>query len=148
TRQSGVRGVQIPIGVLVCNFPDPKAQPGGALLEHKDVVTFFHELGHLMHHIFGGHQRWLRMSGVATESDFVEAPSQMLEEWAWHHDVLARSAHHYQPGEPIPEALTRKMRAADEFAKGVQARVQMFYAAVSLAFFSRAPDTLPKHADD
>src|SRR5262249_33192666 len=113
----------------------------------KDVVTFFHEFGHLMHHIFGGHQPWIRMSGVATEWDFVEAPSQMLEEWAWDHDVLKTFARHYQTNEPIPQALTAKMRAADEFAKGIQARVQMFYAALSLALFSENPEALPKLSD-
>ncbi len=60
-------------------------------MEHDDVVTMFHEFGHLMHHVLGGHQRWIHQSGVATEWDFVEAPSQMFEEWAWSHDTLAPS---------------------------------------------------------
>ena len=138
TWQSGIKDRQLPIGVLVCNFPEEAP----ALMEHKDVVTFFHEFGHLMHHIFGGAQRYARFSGVATEWDFVEAPSQMLEEWAWDYEVLKTFAKHHETGQPIPKELVQRMRAADEFAKGIQARVQMFYAAVSLAFYSRDPKTL------
>ena len=77
----GVADRQLPEGVLVCNFPR-------GLMEHGDVVTLFHEFGHLLHHVLGGDQRWARFSGVATEWDFVEAPSQMLEEWAWDAGVL------------------------------------------------------------
>lgn len=156
TFQSGIKDRQIPIGVLVCNFPNPKTAAqktaaqktvgqktaAPALMEHKDVVTFFHEFGHLMHHIFGGDQKWLAFSGVATEWDFVEAPSQMLEEWAWDKQVLSTFAKHYQTNEAIPEALVKKMRAADEFGKGIQARVQMFYASLSLQLFSRDPKSL------
>ena len=57
-------------------------------MEHSDVVTLFHEFGHLVHHVLAGRHDWVRFSGVATEWDFVEAPSQMLEEWAWDADVL------------------------------------------------------------
>src|SRR3712207_9376619 len=99
-------------------------------MEHTDVVTLFHEFGHLVHHVLGGHQRYARFSGVATEWDFVEAPSQMLEEWAWDHSVLATFATD-ESGEPIPEELVARMRTAEEFGKGFLARTQMFYAARS-----------------
>ncbi len=141
TLQSGIGGKQLPIGVLVCNFPEP-GPDNPALLEHKDVVTFFHEFGHLLHHLFGGGQHWARFSGVATEWDFVEAPSQMLEEWAWDYEVLSSFARHYETGAVIPRELVQKMRAADEFAKGVQARVQMFYAALSQTLYSSDPGAL------
>ena len=63
------------------------------LMEHGDVVTFLHEYGHLLHHIFGGqNQRWAGQSGVATEWDFVEAPSQMLENWVYDYDTLKQFA--------------------------------------------------------
>ncbi len=90
----------------------------------------FHEFGHLVHHVLAGKQPWARFSGVATEWDFVEAPSQLLEEWAWDANVLRTFATDAD-GTPIPEDLVAKMRAADEFGKGYQARTQMFYAAVS-----------------
>jgi thimet oligopeptidase len=122
--------VQLPEGALVCNFPDPKK--GEALMSHEDVVTMFHEFGHLMHHIFAGKQRWALFSGVATEWDFVEAPSQMFEEWAWDPEVLATFAKHKDTKEPIPADLVRRMRRAQEFGKGSDARQQIFYAALSL----------------
>jgi len=127
---SGIAGVQLPESALVCNFPDPKK--GEALMSHEDVVTMFHEFGHLMHHIFGGKQRWAAFSGVATEWDFVEAPSQMFEEWAWDPTVLATFAKHKETKQPIPAELVGKMRSAHEFGKGSDARQQMFYAALSL----------------
>jgi thimet oligopeptidase len=141
TLSSGQRDVRLPEGVLVCNFPRPA--PGApALMEHGDVKTFFHEFGHLLHHVLGGHTRWAAHSGVATEWDFVEAPSQMLEEWVWDPGVLATFATHVETGEPIPAALVRRMKAADEYGKGLMVRQQMFYAATSLELHQRAPDGL------
>ncbi|MDF8263789.1 M3 family metallopeptidase [Luteipulveratus flavus] len=122
----GVRDRQLPEGVLVCNF-------NRGLMEHDEVVTLFHEFGHLVHHVLAGEQEWMTFSGVATEWDFVEAPSQMLEEWAWDADVLATFATNAE-GETIPADLVHRMREADDFGKGFQARTQMFYAAVSLDF--------------
>jgi thimet oligopeptidase len=131
---TGVEGRQLPEGVLVCNFPT-------GLMEHDDVVTLFHEFGHLVHHVLGGRQRWFRFSGVATEWDFVEAPSQMLEEWAWDASVLATFATD-EAGAPIPADLVRRMRTAEEFGKGFLARTQMFYAAVSYRLHADVPDNL------
>jgi thimet oligopeptidase len=120
---AGVEGRQLPEGILVCNFPR-------GLMEHGDVVTLFHEFGHLVHHVLGGQQRWVRFSGVATEWDFVEAPSQMLEEWAWDAGIL-RSFALDEDGEPIPTDLVARMRDANEFGKGYFVRMQMFYTALS-----------------
>jgi thimet oligopeptidase len=99
-------------------------------MEHQHVVTLFHEFGHLVHHVLGGQQRWARFSGVATEWDFVEAPSQMLEEWAWDADVLRTFAVDAD-GTPIPAELVQRMRAAKDFGKGMFVRTQIFYTAVS-----------------
>ncbi len=150
--KDGVRGVQLPEGVLVCNFPvaEPASEgrPGSAgLMEHDDVVTMFHEFGHLMHHVLGGHQRWISLSGVATEWDFVEAPSQMFEEWAWRYDTLARFARHHETGEVIPPELVEKMRRADKFGLGTQTVQQIFYASISLGFHRADPDTLDQLAE-
>ncbi len=141
TLTSGQSGRALPEGALVCNFPRAPA-----LLEHSEVVTWFHEFGHLLHHIFGGQTRWAGLSGVRTEWDFVEAPSQMLEEWCWDASVLQRFARHHQTGEPIPAALVQRMRAADEFGKGLRVRQQMFYAATSLRFHDRDPAGLDSTA--
>jgi len=120
---AGIRDRQLPEGVLVCNF-------GRGLMQHSDVVTLFHEFGHLVHHLLAGRHPWARFSGVATEWDFVEAPSQLLEEWAWDADVLRTFATN-GAGEPIPVELVAKMRAGEDFGKGTFARTQMFYAALS-----------------
>ncbi|CAN5288800.1 M3 family metallopeptidase [soil metagenome] len=139
--KDGVRGVQLPEGVLVCNFTDPAInQP--ALMEHDDVVTMFHEFGHLMHHVLGGHQPWITQSGVATEWDFVEAPSQMFEEWAWNATTLARFARHHETGDVIPAELVAKMRRADKFGLGTATVQQIFYAAISLGFHRADPKLL------
>ncbi|GAA2745844.1 M3 family metallopeptidase [Terrabacter aerolatus] len=130
----GVAGTQLVEGVLVCNF-------NRGLMEHDEVVTLFHEFGHLVHHVLAGRTDWVRFSGVATEWDFVEAPSQMLEEWAWDADVLATFARN-AAGETIPAELVRAMRRADDFGKGYDARTQMFYAALSYDFHVNQSDDL------
>lgn len=131
TLVTGLEDRQLPEGVLVCNFPT-------GLMEHDQVVTLFHEFGHLLHHVLAGRHRWYRFSGVATEWDFVEAPSQLLEEWAWDTDVLARFATNAD-GEPIPADVVAKMKAGEEFGKGYLARTQMFYAAMSYYFHVERP---------
>jgi thimet oligopeptidase len=133
TLADGVAGRQLAEGVLVCNF-------SRGLMEHDHVVTLFHEFGHLVHHVLAGSGQWTRFSGVATEWDFVEAPSQMLEEWAWDADVLRTFA--TADGEAIPVGLVERMRAADDFGKGYHARTQMFYAAMSYWFHTSRPDDL------
>jgi thimet oligopeptidase len=130
----GVAATQLAEGVLVCNF-------NRGLMEHDEVVTLFHEFGHLVHHVLAGRTEWVRFSGVATEWDFVEAPSQMLEEWAWDADVLATFARNAD-GETIPAELVRAMRRADDFGKGYDARTQMFYAALSYDFHVNQSDDL------
>jgi thimet oligopeptidase len=128
----GVLNRQLPEGVLVCNLPR-------GLMDHRDVVTLFHEFGHLMHHVLAGRHEWVRFSGVATEWDFVEAPSQMLEEWAWDAHVLQGFATDAD-GTPIPGDLVRRMRAAEEFGRGFLARTQMFYAALAYRFHLERPE--------
>ena len=120
---TGVIGRQLPEGVLVCNLPT-------GLMEHQHVVTLFHEFGHLVHHILGGRQPYDRFSGVATEWDFVEAPSQMLEEWAWDANVLGTFAVD-ATGMTIPAELVARMRAAKDFGKGLFMRTQIFYSALA-----------------
>ncbi len=87
-------------------------------MDYSDVVTFFHEFGHLMHHILGGQQQWAGISGISMESDFGEAPSQMLEEWMRSPQVLATFAKHYQTGKPIPAELVERMNRAAAFGRG------------------------------
>ncbi len=136
--RTGVRGRQIPEAALVCNFPGgDEGEPG--LMTHDDVVTFFHEFGHLIHFLLAGRHQWVGVGGISTEQDFVEAPSQMLEEWAWDPRTLATFAKHYQTNEEIPAALVKQMKRASEFGKGSQVRRQMVYAKLSLSIYDRDP---------
>ena len=128
---SGVTGRQLAEGVLVCNLPT-------GLMEHQHVVTLFHEFGHLVHHILAGRQTYDRFSGVATEWDFVEAPSQMLEEWAWDANVLQTFAVD-AAGTPIPTDLVARMRAAKEFGKGVTVQTQAYYSALAYVLHRDRP---------
>nr|WP_223169151.1 M3 family metallopeptidase [Microbacterium sp. MF43] len=119
----GIPGRILTEAALLCNF-------SRGLLEHDEVVTFFHEFGHLVHEILGGRQRYARFTGFETEWDFVEAPSQLLEEWAWDADVLASFAVD-AGGRPIPAELVAKMRTADAFGRALEVRRQLGHAAVS-----------------
>ena len=139
TIRQGARGLQLPEHALVCNFPGGKPGDPG-LMEHSDVQTFFHEFGHLLHAIFGGQGQWEPVAGTATERDFVEAPSQMLEEWVWDPKVLQTFAKHYKTGHPIPVELVQKMRRADAFGRALQTATQAFYSAVSLNIYNKPPD--------
>ncbi len=127
----GVRGVQAPEAALICNFPGgEQGEPG--LLQHSDVTTFLHEFGHLMHAILGGQQAWAGVSGIATEGDFVEVPSQMLEEFFRDPKLLQRFAHHYETEEPIPTELVERMNRAGAFGRADAVRTQLFYTSYSL----------------
>jgi thimet oligopeptidase len=137
----GVGGRQLPHYVLVCNFPDPGATTGPALMDHREVVTFFHEFGHLVHSIVRGRIPWVRLGAVA-EWDFVEAPSQFLEEWIYDYDVLRRFAKHVETGEAITPELVERLRAARDFGRGLFVQRQLFLSAISLAYHDRDPEGL------
>jgi thimet oligopeptidase len=98
---NGIEGQQLPIAGLICNF-----SAGDEPMQHSQVQTFLHEFGHLIHWLFAGHQRWNNVSGISTEWDFVEAPSQMLQEWVWDYDTISRFAKN-SAGEPIPRRPPR-----------------------------------------
>jgi thimet oligopeptidase len=135
----GISGRALPESVLLCNF-------SRGLLEHDEVVTFFHEFGHLVHDILGGHQKWARWTGVATEWDFVEAPSQLLEEWAWDAGALAVFAHN-DAGEPIPAELVERMRTADAFGRGLEVTRQLGHATTSYRLHVDRPADLASAVD-
>jgi thimet oligopeptidase len=135
----GVRGKQLPEAALVCNFPQPSGSDAG-LMEYNDVVAFFHEFGHLMHWILGGQQAWAGVSGITMESDFVEAPSQMLEEWMRSPQVLAKFARHYQTGEAIAPELIARMNRASAFGRGSWVSQQNTYTAISYDIYKVKPE--------
>ncbi len=114
-----VPGTQEGHGVLNCNFPDPASVQGPALMEHAQVVTYFHEFGHLVHGLARANIKYVRLSRVS-EGDFMEAPSQFLEEWIADHRVLTRFAKHIETGRPISEDLVQRLRGARDFGKGLR----------------------------
>jgi len=137
----GVRGKQLPEAVLVCNFPVTSADDPG-LMDYNDVITFFHEFGHLVHHILGGQQPWAGVAGISMESDFGEAPSEMLEEWMHSPQVLATFAKHYKTNEPIPAELVARMNRADAFGRGSWVLRQNVFTAISFDLYNRKPDAV------
>ena len=137
----GIRGKQLPEAILVCNFPEPTATDPG-LMDYGDAVTFFHEFGHLMHHLLGGQQQWAGISGISMEADFVEAPSQMLEEWMHSPQVLATFAHHYKTGEPIPAELVARMNRASAFGRAGSVALQNALSAISYDIYKDKPENV------
>jgi thimet oligopeptidase len=129
---------QLPMAVLECNFAKPAA-PGEppALMDHDDVVTFFHEFGHVLHNMLTTSQL-ATYSGSNTVQDFVEAPSQMFEEWAWDKAVLDRFAKNAK-GEKIPDALYKAMTRSRAFGRALQTERQLFLASLDYEYHTRAP---------
>lgn len=114
-----------PVSAVVGNFPKPTAEKP-ALLTHDDVETFFHEFGHIMHQTLTN-TRYASLSGTNVRRDYVEAPSQMLENWAWDKGILARLSKHYKTGEPLPAGLVDKMIAAKHVNEGIFWSRQLFF---------------------
>ncbi len=133
---TGLKDRQIPVATLVCNFPG--LDSSSEKMEFSQVETFLHEFGHLLHELFAGNNKWVAHSGVSTEWDFVEAPSQMLEEWIYNKETL-RSLALNDAGETIPDEIVDQLKAARNFNKGVSTRIQMFYAALSLNLYNSDP---------
>jgi thimet oligopeptidase len=138
---AGIRGRQFPEGTLVCNFPGGTAGDPG-LMQYGDVVIFLHEFGHLMHHVIGGQVPYAGAGAFSIERDFVEAPSQMLEEFFHDYGVLATFARHYQTGAVLPQELYARMNRADTYGRASGQQRQLMYTAVSLDFHSLPPATL------
>jgi thimet oligopeptidase len=137
--RSGVKGYQIPMGALITNFPGGDGTAG--LMEHYQVETFLHEFGHLLHNMFSGTQEWVDVAGTSMERDFVEAPSQMLEEWVWDYETLTAFAKN-QAGEVLPKTLFDKMKAAKNFGRAGGTAGQTYLAAMSLEFHTADPETI------
>jgi thimet oligopeptidase len=135
---TGVRGRVLPEAALICNFPDSNGDDPG-LLQYSDVVTYFHEFGHLMHAILGGQTEWVGLSGFATEGDFIEVPSQMLEEFFRDEKLLQSFARHYKTGEVLPAEIIQKMKLAAAFGRADGMRTQIYYTTLSLDLHDQDP---------
>lgn len=127
-------GIAIPaIALVIANFPK-STQSKPSLLKRKDVVTFFHEFGHALHTLFG-RTEIASLSGTSVKRDFVEMPSQMLEEWLTDADMLKLVSSHYKTCEPLSDDLIKRILDLKNFSSGAFVSGQLMYALLSLEIF-------------
>lgn len=132
---SGREGV-IPVSAIVANFTPPsKGRP--SLLQHEEVETLFHEFGHIMHQTLTN-APYASLSGSGVAQDFVEAPSQMLENWIWNADILQKISSHYMTGAKIPKELVEKLLAAKNFNQGFAYMRQLLFGLFDMRIHSMA----------
>ncbi len=131
---------QRPVCCLVCNFPAPTADHP-SLMSHDEVETIFHEFGHAMHTILT-RAKYARFAGSSVPRDFVEAPSQMLENWPWDKAVLDSFAADYRdPSKKIPAEILAQLKTARLATEGVRYRRQLSFALMDLALHSQITAT-------
>lgn len=121
----------LPMAALVCNFTEPTADKP-ALMTHSEVETFFHEFGHVLHNILSKTELSAQ-SGTSVARDFVEAPSQIFENWVWNYESLALFAKHYKTGEVLPKELFDKMLAAKNVMSGTSVLGQVMLGTYDLS---------------
>ncbi len=146
---------EMPVGYLVCNFP-PQDASGLSLLTHTDVVTLFHEFGHMLHHLLTriDYPSIAGINGVPW--DAVELPSQFMENFAWQYEVLENCSSHYQTNEPLPRDLFEKLDASRHFGEALAMLRQIEFALFDLRVHadydasagSRVMDTLHAVRDE
>ncbi|CAN5288837.1 MAG: M3 family metallopeptidase [Acidimicrobiia bacterium] len=123
-------GYRRPTAAIVANFTKPTAT-APSLLKHGEAVTLFHEFGHILHFCLTTVAE-ARFSGYDTEWDFVEAPSQIMENWMWEPETLERLARHHDTGEPIPSDLVARLVAARDLNIGLDKVRQVFLGKLDL----------------
>jgi thimet oligopeptidase len=116
---------QRPVSAMVANFTKPGSDTP-SLLRHDEVLTLFHEFGHILHQGLSRAET-VRFTGTETELDFVEAPSQIMEHWAWNADVLSRFARHHRTGEAIPAEMVSQLAAARDLNVAVKTLRQCYF---------------------
>lgn len=121
---------QRPVAALICNFTAP-SENYPSLLKHEEVETLFHEFGHALHTLLTT-ARFARFSGTSVPRDFVEVPSQTLEEWVWRPEALSKFAVHYQKGTPLPKDLIERLEKSRLETIGGFYRRQMAFALTDL----------------
>ncbi|KYK59242.1 metallopeptidase MepB [Drechmeria coniospora] len=123
-----------PVTVLICNFSGPtRSTP--ALLKHREVVTLFHELGHGITDLVS-QTRYSEVHGNRVSEDFLETPSQMLENWCWDQSVLRRLSSHWETKAQIPDAMTERLVKSREFNSVIGHQQQLFLSLFDMAVYT------------
>ena len=137
--QKTVDGKRVaPVVSIVCNFTKPSAN-APALLTFDEVTTFFHEFGHSLHGLLSN-VTYKSLAGTSVPRDFVELPSQIMENWAAEPEVLKMYAKHYKTGEVIPEALVNKLKKAGTFDQGFATTEYLAASLLDLEYHSQTKD--------
>ncbi len=121
------------VSLLMANFPKPMGDKP-ALMMRMDASTFFHEFGHAMHAMLGATDM-AAFSGISVKRDFVEMPSQMLEDWLYDKAILKKITYHYQTGEPLPDDIIDSLIELKNFTTGIELQRQGLLAILSLDYF-------------
>ncbi|OBZ85262.1 Thimet oligopeptidase [Choanephora cucurbitarum] len=129
-----------PIAAMVANFTKPTADKP-SLLKHDEVVTLFHELGHVMHHLCS-RTRYARFHGTSVEGDFVEAPSQMLENWCYDHKSLKYLTAHFETDEPISNEIIEKIVKAKNADAAILNLRQLFFGIFDMTVHTSEDENL------
>ena len=121
------------VSVLVCNFTKPTKEQE-SLMRYGEVKTFFHEFGHALHSLLGA-TSYSALSGTSVERDFVELPSQLLENWIEDPVILKMISEHYITGQPLSDELIERRKKLLDFCRGMGVATQLYYGMLSLSYF-------------